>query len=455
MIIDRSKRPSSSDEVNFSSPKIQEFILKNGLKVFFSEKKELPIIRIIILVNSGSRFDPNDKKGLSNLLTMCIDEGAGEFDTLKLADEFEMLGAQFSVSCNDDVIIISLQVLNENLIPSLKLVSDVITNPHFNEEDFNREKNKVVVRLKQSKSEPDYVADIAFDYCLFGKDSQYGFPVTGIEKTIQNIQPDSIRNVYSNNFTPNNSTMVLVGNIEQDRLIKDLESAFEEWDKVSTIDYPRFHPKENKKKIFLINKPDAVQTEIRMGHLSSKRSDVDYFQKQIINLILGGQFSSRLNLNLREKNGYTYGVHSRFNYFKEAGYFAVSTSTDITNTKNALQEIYKELIEIKSGLTNNELNFAKSSITKKYPSNFETYRQVAANISTKIIHDLPDDYFETYIDKVNLISLDDVNRIAESSIHTEQLISVLVGESKKILNQLNENDFGEITALEFDDLFKN
>ena len=170
-------------------------------------------------------------------------------------------------------------------------------------------------------------------------------------------------------------------------------------------------------------------------------------------MILGGQFSSRLNLNLREKNGYTYGVNSRFNYLKEAGYFAVSASVDLKNTVNALREIYSEVDKIREGITQNEMTFAQFSLTKKYPSNFETFRQIAANISAKVIHNLSDDYFEKYVGKVNSLKLNDVNSIAASSIHSDQLISVLVGDAKKISSQINEKEFGEATILGFDDVF--
>ena len=453
MQIDRSRRPKSSEEIKFNTPGIQNFDLKNGLKVFFSEKKDLPIVRINFLVNNGSRFDPYDKKGLCNLLAMCIDEGAGEFNALQLADEFELLGAQFFVSCDTDVSLVSLQVLSEYFNPALKLLSNVITEPHFKDDDFEIQKNKVLVRLNQSKAEPDYIADVSFEYFLFGNDSPYAFPVMGIERTVQNIQPDFIRNLYNNNFAPLNSAMVVVGDINKDLLQLELESVFGKWNPAPLSDDSKVNFSRTQRKVFIINKPDAVQTEIRTGHLSSKRNEKDFFQKQIINMILGGQFSSRLNLNLREKNGYTYGVNSRFSYLKEAGYFAVSTSVDLNNTANALIEIYQEIEKIRNGITNDELSFTKSSLTKKYPSNFENYRQIAANISSKVIHNLPDNYFETYINKINSLSLDDVNNIANNSIYPDELITVLVGDSKSIFSQLREKEFGEITTLEFEDVF--
>jgi len=453
MQINRSKRPPGTAQIDFTPPKIEKFDLANGLKIYSSKKADLPIVKMNFLVNGGSKLDPNDQKGLCNLLAMCMDEGAGQYNSLQLADEFEMLGAQFAISCTDDFIILSLQVLTENFIPSLKLITEVVTNPHLKEEDFNREKNKVLVRINQSKAEPDYIADIAFVYFLFGNDSAYAFPVEGVERTAQNIRLNLVKNSYSNLFTPLNSTLVTVGNVDEEFFRGELESIFGKWNRTSLINNRTINLNKTTRKVYLINKPDSVQTEIRTGHLSSKRNEDDFFQKQIINLILGGQFSSRLNLNLREKNGFTYGVHSQFNYLQEAGYFTVSTSVDAANTSAALREIYMEINKIKSGVTQEEFNFAKSSLTKKYPSNFETFRQIADAISTKVIHNLPDNYFETYIEKVSSLKLNEINSIANKSICPDEIFSILVGDSKKIFTQLDKNEFGEISVIDFEEIF--
>lgn len=453
MLIDRKRRPASFGEVNFAFPSVHSFTLSNGLNIFFSEKNELPIVRLIFFVNSGSKFDPEDMKGLCNLLTMCIDEGAGDYNALQLADEFEMLGAQFSVSCDPDVSLISLQVLSENFTSALSLISDVITRPHFNDEDIQREKNKALVRLSQVKAEPDYVADVSFDYFLFGKNCPYAFPVLGTEHTIHNIKPESIKNVYRAKFTPLNSAMIIVGNINKNSLLQQLESVFGNWNNQSLPDQTTFNVGKSRGKVFIINKPDSLQTEMRVGHLSSKRNEKDFFHKQIINLVLGGQFSSRLNLNLREKHGFTYGVHSRFHYYREAGLFEISASVDVENTSNALREIHSEIIKIKEGISKVELDFAKSSLTKKYPSNFETYRQIAANIFTRVLHNLPDNYFETYIEKIQSVDLEDINKITNEIFYPDELTTVLVGDGKKLLNQLNKKEFGDVVVLEFDDVF--
>ena len=455
MEINRTKRPQTSDEIRFNVPAIEFNKLNNDLKIFFSKKNELPIIRINMIVNGGSRFDPKKQKGLSNLLTMCIDEGAGEYDALQLADAFEMLGAQFSVASDFDISMVSLQVLSENFIPALKLFKSVIIEPHLTENDYNREKNKVLVRLNQAKIEPDYIADISFQLFLFGKDCPYSYPVLGVEKDIENIHPEYVRNYFQQKFTPKNSSLVIVGNIDSKSFDKILQDEFNEWKTSAAFHQPELNFKKIPKKTFIVNKPNSVQTEIRVGHQSSKRNEIDFFQKQIINLVLGGQFSSRLNLNLREKHGYTYGIRSMFNYLKEIGYFEISTSVSTENTANALREIFFEIKKIKQGITTDEIKFAKSSLSRRFPSNFETYRQISANISSKIIHNLPDNYFDTYLQKLESVSLEEVNKIATNSIYPEELITVMVGDSKKITELIKEEEFGEIVVLSVDDVFSN
>ncbi len=453
MAINRSKRPQSSGDVNFKLPVILDFELNNRLNIYYCEKNDLPIVRINFLVNSGSKFDPVKFKGLSTLLTMTIDEGAGSLNAFQLSDEFEILGANFSVSSDPDISIITLQVLTENFIEALKLFSSVILKPHLNDDNFNLEKRKLLVRLEQVKAEPDYIADISYEHFLFGNQTAYSFPVLGLEQDIKNIQHQDVRHFYKEKFSPSNSSIVVVGNIDRDTIQQALNEVFGNWKNDSSTRIPEFNLQKFPKNIYIINKEDAVQTEIRIGHLTSKRNDKDFFQKQIMNLVFGGQFSSRLNLNLREKNGYTYGIHSSFSYFKEAGYFSVSTSVDSENTTNALKEIFSEITKIREGITEDELRFAQSSLTKKFPLNFETYRQISLNIRNKIFHSLPDDYYESYVDNINSISRDDVNKTAGDSIQPDALITVLVGDSKKILKQLVREEFGEVTSIGYDDIF--
>ena len=453
MQLDRSKRPLSSDEIEFNIPEVTENRINIGLKYFHCIKNDLPILRVSLLVDSGSKFDPSEKKGLSNLLTMCIDEGAGNYNSLQLADEFEMLGAHFSVASDNDISVISLQVLKENFLSAIKLFKSIIIEPHLSEEDFNREKKKLTVKLKQLKIQPDYIAGVSFEYFLFGKDCQYSYPILGYEQSIENILHDDVVNFYKRMFSPLNSTMTVVGDIDSKSIEDILNSEFGDWNKTRGDNQLDIKLIPKTKKLLIVNKPDSVQTEIMIGQLSSKRNENDYYQKQVINLVFGGQFSSRLNLNLREKHGYTYGISSRFSYHKSAGYFYISTSVSKENTYKALSEILLELRNLKNGISSKELEFAKSALVKRFPSNFETYRQISANINSKVIYNLPDDYFETYIQKINSLNLNAVNNIAKRVIKEDDLVTVLVGDSHIINEQIPEEEFGEKILIEFDDIF--
>ncbi|MFC2102892.1 M16 family metallopeptidase [Bacteroidota bacterium] len=444
MKFDRSKKPQLSAEEPFLMPSIQHFSLDNSLKVFFVEKKELPIVRINLIIRAGSIFDSTNKKGTSNLLAMCIDEGAGKYDSLELSEQFDLLGARFSLYSNSDNIHITLQSLKENYKNALNLLSLILTEPHFNENDFEREKRRVLTKIKQLSDDPDYLASTSFESLLFGKQNPYSNPSLGTEENIMDINNEDIKSLYKKTILPNNAFVVVVGDITRDELISTMGKCFSGWKK-SNVDLT-FKNEINKdvKKIYVVNKPDSVQTEIRTGHHTSGRNSTEYFSKHLLNTILGGQFSSRINHNLRERNGYTYGAGSTFNYYMNSAYFGISTSVGIDNTVNALVEIFYELKYILKGITEEELKFAQSSIVRKFPVNFETYRQIASNIIGQVIYNLPEDYFDTYIENINSVSVKAVNNAALNHIHPEITTTVLVGDKEKLSKQLNRSEFSDV-----------
>jgi len=447
MKFDRSEKPSISSKLIFKMPSYDKFVLKNNLDVYFIKKDALPIIKINIVIYAGSKFEQPGKKGISNLLTMCIDEGAGEFDSLQLSEQFDLLGVQFSVSGNNDTIQLTLQTLKENFGKAIELIGKILISPHFDEKDFKREKRKILTSLKQLKDDPDYLASTSFKSLLFGKSNPYSFPFLGLEKDINNIINEEVVSYYRNYILPNNSFIVIVGDISNKELKGSLDKYILRW-KTGIFDAQfKSTDKSDEKVVYIVDKKDSVQTEIRTGHHAAKRNSKDYFPKHLLNTILGGQFSSRINLNLREKQGYTYGAGSSYNYFKDSAYFSVSTSVGIENSANALNEIFKELNKIRDGITEEELKFAKSSIVRKFPLNFETNSQVASNFIGKLIYDLPDDYFNSYINNINSVSIEDVNKAAQDSIFPELATTVLVGDKKKLIPQLEKKDFGKVEVV--------
>ncbi len=447
MTIDRAIKPNSTEELSFSLPKINEVELENGLKILFVQKDNLPIIQLSLISGCGSKYDTEDKKGLANLFSMLLDEGAGEFNALELSDEFDLLGANFNISCGSDTVNLSLQTLTENFDKALKLFSKVILTPQLNENDFAREKRKVETKILQMQDEPDEIASSLFDLILLGKNNPYAYQSLGYDNTIKNISIGDLKDYYSHYFLPNNSALIVVGNISLNELKNKLNKNLSSWEKNIFTPIEIKSNSISKTHIYLFDKKDSVQSEIRVGHISSKRNNKDYFSKHLLNTILGGQFSSRINLNLRENKGYTYGAFSRFNYYKDDAYFFASTSVGQENTANAVKEILNELHKITKGVTPQELDFAKSSIIRKFPSNFETYSQIAGNLSGKIIFSLPDNYFDTYIDNIKRVNLEDVNKTADDNIFPEELVIVIVGDKNKTKDSLKELNAGEISEV--------
>lgn len=447
MSFDRSKVPQPVQEINFTLPGIKNFVLSNGLKVLFVQREFLPLVRMNLITGCGSIFDPRSKNGLANLFSMMIDEGAGEYNALELSEEFDIHGSSFNTSCNHDNIFLSARTLSENFERTLELFSLIILKPHFNDQDFKRERRKVEVKLLQQKDEPEELAYLAFSHLIHGTSNPYAFPVIGYDDSIDKLNNDEIKDFYQNNFSPNNSHLIVVGNISEEKLASLLENYLNKWNNKSNVITPKFEFRKNKKTVSILNKEGAVQTEIRTGHRSSGRQTPDYLPKTIMNTILGGQFTSRINLNLREDKGFTYGATSNFSYYKNSGEFCVSTSVSTENTLAAVTEILNELEDIKNGVASKELDFAKSSIIRKFPSQFESDGQIASNLSLLAIHELPKNYFNTYIDNIRNISIEEVNRAAVNNILLDELSIVLVGDKNKLLDSFSSAGMGEIKII--------
>lgn len=452
-MINRSTKPIPGKEITFKLPPLRILTLSNGLKVYFIQKKELPIARISLLIFSGSKFDPSGFKGLANLTSMCIDEGAGGLTAVELADEFELLGTNVGISTDADEIQISLQSLSNNFESALGLFSKIITSPALLDKEFEQEKRKLLTRLLQLDDEPDYLADTAFDYIVFGKDSFYSMPSLGTKATVNNIQIDSVRNFYGKYFSPLNSAIVVVGSIDMEILEKILDDSLKNWK--SNYRETKLSLKKNNpvNQIYLVDKPGSVQTEIRVGYETGKRNEDKFFQRLILNTVLGGQFSSRINLVLREKHGYTYGAHSRISYYKNSGLFQVYTSVGIENTSKALSLILDELSKLREGITDNELEFAKDTLTKRFPLNFETYGQIAQNLRSLITHNLDYKYFSEYNSRVKSVNRHDVESEIIDFIQPERMTVILVCDKKKTdIDELTKTG-REVKIINYNELF--
>ncbi len=434
-MINRTLPPKSSGTVSFEIPQAKIITLSNGIEVYFVKKDKLPIVYTYTLSFSGSKFDPADKKGLSFLTSLLIDEGAGEFDALQLNNELEKLGIIFGIDVDHDVFSFSILSLKEHYHRAIELLSKIIFEPRFEQKDFEREKKKVLDKITQLKDEPGYIASSAFYKRIF-LNAEYSSPEIGYEEMVQNFSNDDVKFFYSKLFQESLSKIIVVGNIEETELTDLYEKYFSKWNGKNAGLNQTIQINRDRTKFYYVHKKEAAQSEIRIGHISKGRNADDFYASRIMNTILGGQFSSRINLNLREKKGFTYGAGSSFNYFQQCGFFEVSTAVNIKNTGEAISEILKELDGIKKNISQEEIDFAKSYLIKQFPSRFETYVQTAKNFVPLIIHLLPVDYYNSYTDKLKNVTNEEVLNAAKENIFTDQLAVVIVGDKKEILPQL-------------------
>lgn len=352
------------------------------------------------------------------------------------------------ISVDQDSIYLSLLCLSEHFERSLELFSKIVKSPKLKNEDFQREKAKLLTKSMQLKDKPSYLADIAFDKLVMSGTS-YKHPTIGYDDNIESITREDIAAFYHKYFYTDNSTLIVVGALEDSELLDILNSYFSDLRNTRNIEQTENEIQLPSSNIYLIDKPEAPQSELRIGHSVGKRNNKDFFDLKLLNTLLGGQFSSRINLNLRENKGYTYGAHSSFHYLKESGFFEVTTSVETKNTGASINEIFKEIEGVKQEIQTSEVDFAKSYLIKKYPSQFETYSQIAQNLTAMVLHSLEKDYFDKYISCLEEVSLNGIKKAADKYLKTDKLQTLIVGDKEKLFPQLRELTEQQIVELDY------
>lgn len=437
MKFDRNILPPIDEKINFTFPKFTKIKLANDAELFFVEKKKIPIVQMQLLFNCGSNFDPAGKKGLANIFAALIDEGAGNMDALQLSDQLERLGTSIRIYCNHDFITASLLCLKENLDQSLSILKMILNEPHFHNKDFEREKNRILVTLQQHRDDPEIIADVLFEKKIFESQKMYSQFSAGVSTDISNLKLDDVKNFYEDNFKNSIVSIFCCGDIDRDELKSKLDSSI----LATSRECKRFklHCGEvENKKIFVHHKVDSPQVELRLGVQVQIRNENNFYARQIVNFILGGQFSSRLNLNLREKLGLTYGIRSSFNYFMNASYFQIATSVDVDNSARAMDEIIREKKLLAQTITDEEIKFAKDSIVRRFPLAFETNSQIVNWLGSAFIYKLTNDYLEKYNSEIESVTKEKIIKTIDEDFRFEDII-VLVGDSKRIKKSLEKN----------------
>jgi zinc protease len=453
---DRTRPPQVGPPPVVHLPTIQKRQLSNGLPVWLVELHEVPVAQVNLVVLRGSADDPAGKFGIATLTAAMLQEGAGARTSLELADAIDFLGADVTTTAGIDSSAVRLHVPVARLADALPLMADVALRPTFPKEELDRLRQERLTAILQARDNPATIDATAFNRVLYGGTHRYGTPVNGTAATLKSFSVDDLRAFYAAAFQPGNSSLLVVGDVTMDKALPMLEASFGGWKAQGPAAAPAAMPavpEITTRTIYLVDKPGAPQSQIRIGWVGVPRSTPDYFPIQVMNTILGGSFASRLNMNLREKNGYTYGASSGFDMRASAGPFVATAGVQTDKTSEALREFFNELNGILKPVPAEELRRSKNYVSLRFPAGFETTVDISRRLEDVIVYHLPDDYFAKYVPNIEAVAAADVQRVAQKYVHPDRSVVVITGDRKVIEPGIQALKLGAIKILTIDEVF--
>ena len=449
-VMDRSKVPTLGPPPRVSLPPVVTRELPNGLRLMIVEHHELPIADFVLVVESGGTIDPAQRSGLASLTAAMLTEGTASRSSLEIAEQAAFLGVSLNASSDWDASIVRLHTPTAQLDSALALFADVALKPSFPQAEFERIRKDRLTSLLQLRDRPTAIANQAYAAILYGNQHPYGRQLFGTEQSVQALSSAELQSFYRTNFVPNNSTLIVVGDLNPAQIEAKISALFGGWQRgnVSPASFSE-PPKSGATTVYLIDKPGAAQSSFRIGAVGVPRSTRDYFALSVLNTILGGSFTSRLMQNLRETRGYTYGARSSFDMRKSAGPFTASAEIVANKTDSALIEFMKELNAIREQVPTDELAKAKRYMQLGLPGDFETTQQIAAALIPVALYDLPLDYYNNYVQNVEAVTQADIQRVARQYINPGSLAIVIVGDRKNIEPGLKAVNAGPIVIRDF------
>jgi len=450
--VDRSELPGSTGEMFFTPPVIQTATLENGLELYLVEKHELPLVEIRLNVKRGWASDPADKPGTAALTADMLDEGVKGMDALKISAEVESLGARLRTGSFFDGSFVSLNVLKSQMEAGLDLLAGVALEPTFPETEFDRIRKSYLGRQQQESRQPRQQAFKEFQKRVFGEGHPYAQPFSGsgTKESLAALTSADLVAFHAAHYHPGNSAVVVVGDLDLDQAVAAVSRAFDGWaagDSPAT-EVPAPDPFTGPRMI-VIDKPGAEQSYIVGGYVGMSRQDPQYQTFQVANTAFGGQFASRINLNLREDKGYTYGVRSRMTSFRDGGVFVITAPVETPATRASVEELILEMSAIRGPrpLSDTELLDSKNRLIMGFPQGFQTYGGVAGGLGSLLLNNLPLDDWQTFDSRVNSLSGADMAEVIAGQIDPDRVIWVIVGDWKVIGEDLKALDLGEIEVI--------
>ena len=446
---DRTKLPELGPELPFTFPAIRRATLGNGVRVWTVEHRQVPLISVLALLPVGASSDPADRPGLAAITGDMLDEGCGDRSALDVHEALGRIGAQLDIDVGYDATVIGLTTLERYLDRGLELMRDMLLRPRFEQREFDRVRELRLNRLLQLKDMPPALADRAFAHLLY-RNHPYGHLPIGSEGALRSLMTRDITSFHRRAFIPSRTTVIAVGDAAHGAMQEAIRRAFDAWraDETEPVADPEtFAPAAPPAtRLALVHRPGAAQSELRIGHVALPRRTADYHAALVANMVLGGQFVSRVNMNLREEKGYTYGARTAFEFRRAPGPFVMQASVQSESTADALKESLAEIRAIRGQrpVTRQELDLGRASLTRGYPRNFETADQIARAAAQLALYELPDDYFTTFVPRVMALTEEAVTAVAAKHLDPDRLLSVIVGDRDKLSPSLRALDLGDV-----------
>ena len=443
-------RPLAAREVKF--PPYQMRTLRNGLQVIAVLHHEQPAVSMRLLVRAGSVQDPADKVGVARLTASLLDQGTVTKSAQEIADHIDFIGGALATGSGSDLMYVNVVVMKDSFDVGMNLLVDVARNPAFAAGEIDRQKEQTISTLQVSSNDPDYVASVLLERLVYGF-HPYGLPNSGTPETLASMTRADLQAFHRRYFVPNNMILAIVGDVTSDEAFAAAERAFGDWPRADVPTVDAVEPPPPTRRIIVVDKPDAVQTEIRVGQLAIPRKHDDYMAFDLAVKILGGEGANRLHRVLRSERGLTYGAAADAEARKQAGHLVAETDTQTDTTGEALRLMVDEFSRLqRDRVSQGELSDAQAYLAGSFPLTIETPGDIAAQVLNVVFYELPVEEIGTFRERVQAVRPDDIQRVARQYVRPDRLSIVLVGNAKAFVPQLQRVGFSEIEIIPIDEL---
>ena len=443
-------RPLSARAVQFPPYEIRT--LSNGLRVVIVLHHEQPAVSLRLLVGAGSVHNPPDKPGIASLAAALLDQGTTTKSAEQIADAIDSIGGAMGTGAGADLTFVNGVVMKDSFDLAMELIADVVRNPAFAQDEIDRQREQALSSLQVSLSDPDYVASVAFDRLVYGF-HPYGLPASGTPESLASIRREDLQAFHRRYFVPNNMILAVVGDVTGEEAFSTAERVFGKWPRADVPPLKLMEPPPPTRRVIVIDKPDAVQTEVRVGHLGIPRKHEDYTAVDLAIKILGGEGANRLHRVLRSERGLTYGASADMQAFKQAGDFVAETDTRTETTGEALRLTVEEFMRLRrERVGNRELSDAQAYLAGNFPLTIETPDAIATQVLNAVFYELPIEEIGTFPERVQAVRPDDVQRVAQRYVMPDRLSVVLVGNAAAFASQLKGIGFPDFEVIPIEDV---